>query len=105
MLESITEDQITNASARDPKTSIKETVIDVYLAMLTIKHPDLESNLDDMNKDLWAILDARAEGEALGKMKSVPQGEGLMAFIRLHPWFIRTTDLSLIHISEPTRPY
>ena len=79
MLESITEDQITNASARDPKTSIKETVIDVYLAILTIKHPDLENNLDDMNKDLWAILDAKAEGEALGKMKSVPQGGGLIS--------------------------
>ena len=92
MLESITEDMITCASVREPKQSNKDTITDVYLARFAEKYPDLDKSLDEANRDLWSILEAKAEGEALGKLKSVPQGEGLMAYIRLHQWFIRTTD-------------
>ena len=42
MLEAITEDQIVNASAKDLKVTIKETIINIYLARWTIKYPDLE---------------------------------------------------------------
>ena len=48
--------------------------------------------MEDLNRDIWSILDAKSELEAQGELKSVPQGEGLMAFVRLHQWFIRTTD-------------
>ncbi len=92
MLESITEEMVTNASAREQTPTIKDTIMNVYLARLSQKYPDLEGNLDEVNRDLWSILEAKSEGEALGKLKSVPQGEGLMAYVRLHQWFIRTTD-------------
>ncbi len=46
-----------------------------------------------MNKELWAVLQAKADGEALEKVNSVEQGEGLWAFVRMHQWFYKTTDL------------
>ena len=33
--------------------------------------------LKDLNRDLWAILQAKAEGEALLKASAVKDGEGL----------------------------
>ena len=44
MLESITEEMITNASARDQKNTIKDTIMDVYLARFAAKFPDLEKS-------------------------------------------------------------
>ena len=92
MLETITEQEITDSSLRDPKLTTKETIIDVYLAKHAVKYPDLEESLEEFNRDIWSMLGAKSEGEALGKLKSVQQGEGLMAFVRLHQWFIRTSD-------------
>ena len=92
MLETITEQEITDSSLRDPRLTIKDTIIDVYLAKHIVKYPDLEESLEEFNRDIWSVLDAKSEGEALGKLKSVQQGEGLMAFVRLHQWFIRTSD-------------
>jgi len=84
MLETITEQEITDSSLRDPKLTIKDTIIDVYLAKHITKYPDLEESLEEFNRDIWSVLDAKSEGEALGKLKSVQQGEGLMAFVRFH---------------------
>jgi len=84
MLESISEQEITDSSARDPKPSMKDTIVDIYLAKYATKYPDLEESLDEFNRDIWSVLDAKSEGEAIGKLKSVQQGEGLMAFVRLH---------------------
>ena len=81
MLEAITEQEIGDSALRDPKVSAKETIIDVYLAKHATKYPDLEESLDEFNRDIWSVLDAKAEGEALGKLKSIQQGEGLMAFV------------------------
>ena len=71
---------------------MKDTIVDIYLAKHAMKYPDLEESLGEFNRDIWSVLDAKSEGEALGKLKSVQQGEGLMAFVRLHQWFIRTSD-------------
>ena len=49
--------------------------------------------LKKLNRELWAILEAKAEGEALSKINSAKQGEGLFAFVRMHCWFNKTTDL------------
>ena len=46
-----------------------------------------------LNRELWAVLEAKAEGEALSKINSGTQGEGLFAFVRMHGWFNKTTDL------------
>ena len=42
---------------------------------------------------LWAVLQAKAEGEALQKDSAVKDGEGLWACIKMHQWFMKTTDL------------
>ena len=63
MLESITEQQITDSSLRDPKTTIKETIIDVYLTKLITKYPHLEESLEEFNRDIWSVLDAKSEGK------------------------------------------
>ena len=49
--------------------------------------------LKDLNRDLWAILQAKAEGEALLKASAVKDGEGLWSYVKMHQWFMSTTDL------------
>ena len=48
--------------------------------------------LRTLNVDMWALLSAKAEGEAEEKLESYNQGEGLWAYLRIHLWFTRTTD-------------
>ena len=47
----------------------------------------------ELNRDQWAVLQAKAEGEALLKASAVKDGEGLWAYVKMHQWFISTTDL------------
>ena len=48
--------------------------------------------LRTMDVAMWALLSARAEGEAEEKRKSRKHREGLWAYVRIHVWFIRTID-------------
>ena len=48
--------------------------------------------LKDLTRDLWAILQAKAEGEALLKDSAVKDGEGLWSYVKMHQWFMSTTD-------------
>ena len=52
----------------------------------------MTDNLTTLNVDMWAILSAKAEGQAEEKLESCTQGKGLWAYIRIHSWFTRTTD-------------
>ena len=58
-----------------------------------------------MNRDLWAVLVDKCETEALQKANSAGQGEGLWAYIRVHQWYNKTTELGrtnrLIGIMRP----
>ena len=58
-----------------------------------------------MNRDLWAVLVGKCETEALQKVNSASQGEGLWAYIRVHQWYNKTTELGrtnrLIGIMRP----
>ena len=68
-----------------------------------------EDSIRDLDKDLWSTLTVKADGEALSKLKSVNQGEGLWAYIRIHHWFSQTTTRGGVargrnfgrHSSEP----
>ena len=51
----------------------------------------MQELLSTLNTNLWAILTAKAEGEAEEKMDGCNQGEGLWAYLRIHLWFTRTT--------------
>ena len=52
MSESITEQEITDAALRDPKLTVKETIVDVYLAKHIIKYPDHEESLEEFSRDI-----------------------------------------------------
>ena len=62
---------------------------------------------NELNRDMWAILCAKAEAEAEEKMDGCNQGEGLWAYLRIHLWFTRTTaqgrSLRRAGIMNPTR--
>ena len=73
MLELITETDVTNASVRNPGSSKRDVITDIYLARFATKYPDLETSIEEINRDIWSILDAKSEGEALGKINSVAQ--------------------------------
>ena len=61
MLEAVSEQEITDSAARDPKPTVKDTIIDIYLAKHAIKYPDLEQSLEEFNREIWSVLDAKAE--------------------------------------------
>ena len=62
---------------------------------------------NELNRDMWAILCAKAEAEAEENMDGCNQGEGLWAYLRIHLWFTRTTvqgrSLRRAGIMNPTR--
>ena len=51
-----------------------------------------KEEMEEFNKDLWALMVDKAEGEAWNKVGSVGEGEGMWAYIRVHQWFSKTTQ-------------
>ena len=92
IIESITEAQIVRAVGSELNESVLETIIEIYREQYEEKWPDLQEAFEQTNRDVWSILNAKAEGEALTKLKSVQQGEGLWAMIRMHNFFCKTTE-------------
>ena len=54
---------------------------------------EMREKLSDMNRDMWAILQDKTEGTTYDKVNSVSPGEGLYAYVRMHQWYVRTTEL------------
>ena len=65
-------------------TSIQE----LYESKCSDKYPGVGEHLALLNRELWAVLKAKSKykSDADDKIKSVKQGEGLWAYIRLHGW-------------------
>ena len=59
---------------------------DAIIATIAHKdgNPDISDVLKTLNVDMWALLSAKAEGEAEEKLESCNQGEGLWAHLRIH---------------------
>jgi hypothetical protein len=82
---------------------------DAIVATIAPKAPNSEMSdvLRTLNVDMWALLSAKADGEAEEKLKSCNQGERLWAYLRIHMWFTRTTDqgrsMRRAKIMMPTR--
>ena len=90
-VEKLSEDEINEAS----KQTNFENRLDVIISVIENKrggNKDMSDLLRTLNVDMWAILSAKAEGEAEEKLESCSQGEGLWAYLRVHSWFTRTTD-------------
>ena len=50
-----------------------------------------------MNRDLWVILSDKSSGEALDRIKSAPEGEGLWAYVKVHHWFCKASEQGRIN--------
>ena len=68
---------------------------DAIIALVAHKrnNKDMTETLETRHTDMWAILSAKAEGEAEEKLESSTQGEGMRAYIRVHTSFKMTTDV------------
>ena len=84
-----------------------EIILDIYDKKGNEKLEGGGTFLKELNRDLWAVLQDKAEGEALEKINAVKDGEGLWAYIYMHNWFHKTTDLGMtnrrIEIMKPER--
>ena len=95
-VEKIKEKDVMEASIKLPGKKIIDVILNMFEDSC-FTDPSLINSIDedsikDLDRDLWSILTAKADGEALSKLKSVNQGEGVWAYIRIHHWFSRTTD-------------
>ena len=105
-LETLTEKRIDEEENKDPTLTSIDIVKNLYKKNDNAKHKGItEEQLEAMNRDLWAVLVEKCENEAMGKVSSALQGEGLKAFVRIHEWFSKTTELGrtnrIIDIMRP----
>ena len=91
VVEKMTEEEIDEEGKLNQHASYCDAIAAVYQNKYEASNPGLHSALDECNRDLWSLLVAKAEGEAVSKMKACNQGDGLWAYKRLHKWFTRTT--------------
>ena len=95
-IEKIKEKDIMEAAIGLPGKKVIDVILTIFedscVGDPALLHTIDEDSIRDLDRDLWSILTAKADGEALSKLKSVNQGEGLWAYIRIHHWFSRTTD-------------
>ena len=58
------------------------------------------SDWSRLTSDMYKILIDKAEGEAYDKIKTVPNGEGMRAYLILYRWF---TDVTGVGLAEQAR--
>ena len=83
-LEQIKESEVLDYAKHHINPTIFGNIYDLYCARYQSGAPDIEPYVEEMNRDLWAILSDEASGEALDKIKSIPQGEGPWAYVKVH---------------------
>ena len=91
VVEKMSEEEVEEEGRSNQHLSYCDAIVAVYKKKYEASNPGLETILETCNRDLWSILVAKAEGEAVSKMKACNQGDGLWAYKRLHRWFTRTT--------------
>ena len=91
MLEKMTEESIQEKQEEEEMLTKKGAIIAIMKSNYGGNEQDTEAVFEELNRDLWSILSAKAEGEAEEKMEGCRQGEGMWAYLRIHLWFTRTT--------------
>ena len=70
--------------------------------------PNSTLDAGQVDEDVYAVLKAKAEGEADERMMAVPPGSGLVGYVRLYKWFTGTTGTGLKEMAKqvmsPTPP-
>ena len=89
-VEKLSEEELIDTRQKGTFDNYKDAII------ATIAHKtgslELSELLGILNVNMWALLSAKAEGEAGEKLESCNQGEGLWAYLRINLLFTRTTD-------------
>ena len=49
----------------------------------------------EIDSEIWTILTAKCEGEAMARVRSAGQGNGMEGYIRLYKWYLGTTGLAI----------
>ena len=74
----------------------------------TDKGEVIEQDIEEINRDIWAILVDKSGGEAWNKVNNAGEGEGAWAYIKLHQWFSKTTQqgrvINRVKIMQPETP-
>ena len=91
MLEKLTEENIQEVQSEEGMLTKKGAIMKIVKGVYGDTGQELESVFEELNRDLWSILSAKAEDEAEKKMEGCQQGEGLWAYLRTHLWFTRNT--------------
>ena len=91
-LEEIKERDVSEIMVGSNTKSYFKIIKDLYESGFQTKYPGIGETLEKNNRELWSMISAKAEREALYKIQGVPRGEGLWAYIRVHRWFSQTTE-------------
>ena len=77
------------------ESTAMEAILEIYREKGSNKVEGGESFFKELSRDLWAILQDKAEGDTLENIHAVKDGEGLWAYVDMHNWFHKTTDLGM----------
>ena len=80
----MTEESIQEKQAEEVTLTKKGAIIAIVKSKFSGNEQGTKMALEELNRDLWSILSAEAEGEAGEKMERCQQGEGLWAFLRTY---------------------
>ena len=59
--------------------------------------PEIEPHPEEMSRELQAIFSDKSSGEALDNIKSVSQGGGLWAYVKVYHWLCETSEQGRIN--------
>ena len=94
-VEKMTEEEVIEYHVNNECSSHGEGIIDMMMKKSTMPPEERgkwKGIADTLNRDMWAILCAKAESETEEKADGCNQGEGLRAYMRILLWFRRTTE-------------
>ena len=97
VLESTSDSEVHSAKNDQAYVTMYESIYHVYVEKHQWKHPHFEPHFAKYNRDVWAVLVAKSEGEAWEKSSGVCQGEGLWAYVRMHRWFKQAIEQGVIN--------
>ena len=92
-LEGMSEKEVEEVGETSNSDDRNDWVIDILMDKAKADGKITEEDIHSGNRDIWAVLVDKCEGEAIHKVNSAEQGKGLWAYIRVHQWFNKTTEL------------
>ena len=98
-LESFSDTEIESNFSPSKHNCKFDCIWEIYQDQYVNEYPGLETSLEDLTRDLWAILIAKSgsKSDADDKTKGVAQGEGFWAYLRVHKWFNQTIEQGMIN--------